>query len=311
MSNIRSTGTASKITSATDAVSTSVKFLTAGISGVMAWIVVHPSNTLSVRMSLASLQPGYKPVSFFKFASQNIAKNGFASLYNGLSAGVTRQIFYATSRLGLFEVYRDKLLDIRGKIGFAERLVAGVGSGACSAMISCPAELSLVRCANDASLPAHQRRNYKHVGDALVRILKEEGPLSFWRGCLPFVQRCMLVGALQVGCFDQYKEMYQDYAGLMRGTYSNVFAASMTSGLIYSLITMPFETTKNRMQFQKPLPDGTLPYTSVRQTMASVATTDGFFALWRGFLPYYGRCGGHTVCMFIFVEFLRAQYLRF
>ena len=31
-----------------------------------------------------------------------------------------------------------------------------------------------------------------------------------------------------------------------------VFYASMTSGLIYSLITMPLETAKNRMAFQKP-----------------------------------------------------------
>ena len=31
-----------------------------------------------------------------------------------------------------------------------------------------------------------------------------------------------------------------------------VFYASMTSGLIYSVITMPLETAKNRMAFQKP-----------------------------------------------------------
>lgn len=139
--------------------------------------------------------------------------------------------------------------------------------------------------------------------------MKEEGLLSFWRGCMPFVQRCMLVGAVQVGSYDQCKEMYQDHANLMRGTYPNVFAASMTSGLMYSVVTMPFESTKNRMQFQKPLADGTLLYNSVRQTMTSVAKNDGVFALWRGFLPYYMRCGGHTVFMFIFLEFLRARFL--
>ena len=300
----------SKYSSATDAVSTPIKFATAGIAGNMAWCVIHPCNTLAVRMNLASLQPGYKPVSFFKFASQNVAANGFKSLYAGLSAGITRQIFYATSRFGLFEIYRDKILEIRGKLGFAERLVAGLSSGACAAMISCPAELSLVRLTNDASLPAEKRRNYKHVGDAFVRIVKEDGPFAFWRGCMPFVQRCMLVGAVQVGCFDQCKELYQEYANLVRGSYSNVFAASMTSGLIYSLVTMPFESAKNRMQAQQPLANGELYYRSVPQTMKSVASKDGVFALWRGFLPYYARCGGHTVFMFIFVEWLRAQYLQ-
>lgn len=37
--------------------------------------------------------------------------------------------------------------------------------------------------------------------------------------------------------------------------YKNVFAASMSSGLLYSLITMPFESAKNRMAAQKPGPD--------------------------------------------------------
>ena len=43
-----------------------------------------------------------------------------------------------------------------------------------------------------------------------------------------------------------------------RGTYGNVFCASMTSGLVYSLVTMPFETAKNLMAFQKPDARGAL-----------------------------------------------------
>lgn len=294
---------------ATDAVPLSVKFATAGISGVLAWCCVHPCNTFAVRMNLASMQPGYKPLSFFKFASQNIAEKGFKSAYDGLFAGNLRQIIYASARFGLFEVYRDKLLQIRGKVGPLERLVAGLSSGACAAIISCPTELSLVRLANDASLPADQRRNYKHVGDAFIRILKEDGPLAFWRGCTPFVSRAMLVGSVQVGTFDQFKEMYEEYLDLVRGNYPNILAASLTSGLLYSLVTMPFESTKNRMQFQKPMPNGELLYRSIPQTMMSIASTEGVFALWRGFLPYYMRCGGHSVIMFILVEFLRDQYL--
>ena len=47
------------------------------------------------------------------------------------------------------------------------------------------------------------------------------------------------------------------------GDLSLVFGASMTSGLLYSVITMPFETTKNRMAFQRPDPTtGILPYRS-------------------------------------------------
>lgn len=262
-------------------------------------------------MNLASMQPGYAKVSFPKFALQMIRKNGTLSLYDGLSAGTTRQIFYATSRFGLFETFRDIIRTRRGgTLQWTDRLVAGLASGSLAAIISCPAEVSLVRMSNDSSLPVAQRRNYTSVWDAAVRITRDEGITTFWRGAAPFVQRAMLVGVTQVGTFDQGKQFYHEKFNIRQGTYSNVFCASMTSGLIYSLITMPFESAKNRMAFQKPDPTGKLPYRTTFQTIGTVARTEGILSLWNGFAPYYGRCGGHTVAMFIFVEWLRGLYIK-
>ena len=55
---------------------------------------------------------------------------------------------------------------------------------------------------------------------------------------------------------------------------------------------------------------GKLPYTSTLQTIRSVAGSSGPLSLWAGFFPYYGRCGGHTVAMFLFVEQLRIMYRK-
>ena len=46
------------------------------------------------------------------------------------------------------------------------------------------------------------------------------------------------------------------------------------------------------------------------QTIGAVARADGVFSLWWGFMPYYGRCGGHTVTMFIFVDQFRQFYRK-
>jgi solute carrier family 25 oxoglutarate transporter 11 len=82
----------------------------------------------------------------------------------------------------------------------------------------------------------------------------------------------------------------------------------MSSGLLYSVITMPLESAKNRMAFQQPGPDGVLPYRTTVQTLRTIAAKEGVMTLWSGFLPYYGRCGGHSVTMFVFVEVLRDMY---
>jgi solute carrier family 25 oxoglutarate transporter 11 len=114
--------------------------------------------------------------------------------------------------------------------------------------------VTLVRISNDATLPADKKRNYKGVGDAFVRILREEGVKTFFSGVGPFVNRAMMVGAVQVGTYDQFREMFKEMG--VKHELLNVFYASMTSGLIYAIATMPMETAKNRMAFQVryPLP---------------------------------------------------------
>ena len=116
--------------------------------------------------------------------------------------------------------------------------------------MSCPAEVTLVRMSNDASQPAAQRRNYSSVANAFSRILAEEGPSAFFRGVGPFVNRAMLVGAVQVGTYDQFRETFRG-AGVQSETL-RVFYASMASGLIYSVVTMPFE----RCAVRAPLSEG-------------------------------------------------------
>lgn len=93
----------------------SVIFASSGLGGCLGWCVVHPFNTVAVRMNLASAAG-----QTFSF-KEMIKKQGWMSLYDGLSAGVARQVFYATSRFGLFETFRDLLHEYRGKTDFASR----------------------------------------------------------------------------------------------------------------------------------------------------------------------------------------------
>jgi solute carrier family 25 oxoglutarate transporter 11 len=51
-----------------------------------------------------------------------------------------------------------------------------------AAVISCPAEVTLVRISNDQTLPESQRRNYRGVANAFSRILREEGLKTFFSG---------------------------------------------------------------------------------------------------------------------------------
>lgn len=78
-------------------------------------------------------------------------------------------------------------------------------------MIGNPADLALVRFQSDATLPPDQRRNYKHVFDALGRIIKEEGVISLWRGSTPTVLRAMAMNLGMLGPYDEVKERINHY----------------------------------------------------------------------------------------------------
>ena len=70
-----------------------VIFGTSGLGGILGWIVVHPFNTLAVRMNLNNMSaPAGPSKSFFSFASALIKREGATSLYAGLGAGCLRQV---------------------------------------------------------------------------------------------------------------------------------------------------------------------------------------------------------------------------
>ena len=99
---------ASKPPEAAPPLSKTMIFATSGLGGIFGWIVVHPFNTLAVRMNLANMAGG-PPRSFGAFTKEIVSSEGVGSLYAGLGAGCLRQVFYATARLGLFDTFRDAL----------------------------------------------------------------------------------------------------------------------------------------------------------------------------------------------------------
>ena len=52
-----------------------------------------------------------------------------------------------------------------------------------------PVKVALIRMTSDGRLPVADRRNYKHVGDALLRMGREEGIRTLWRGAIPTMTR--------------------------------------------------------------------------------------------------------------------------
>eukprot|EP00759_Apiculatamorpha_spiralis_P005125 PhF_6_TR13035/c0_g1_i1/m.20692/K15104/SLC25A11, OGC; solute carrier family 25 (mitochondrial oxoglutarate transporter), member 11 len=273
------------------------------IGGSVAWCFVHPMDVVKVRMQVHAER---KLDTSLSFVIKNITQErGMIALYDGLSAGISRQIVYGTFRLGLYDIVRDAIAKDTKAPNATERLASGAISGGVAAYLSCPVEIALVRMQADSSAPKDQRRGYKNVADALVRIAKEEGPLTYWRGSTPTVVRAVAVGITQVGFYDQCKAWLVQSGYFANNSNATNTTSSLLTGVFYSFVTMPIETVKIRMQNQKKLPDGTFRYKNLPQAMGDVVKTEGVKSLWRGYFPYYGRCAMHTLVCFSVMEKLK------
>lgn len=282
----------------------SVKFLFGGLAGMGATCFVQPLDLVKNRMQLIGADGG-KRVTSLSVIQQVIKTEGLFALYTGLSAGLLRQASYTTVRMGVYNSMIDSLA-VDGKTSFVQQLSCGLTAGATGAFFGTPAEVSLIRMTADGRLPLDQRRNYTNVFNALARIVREEGARALWTGCTPTIGRAMLVNMCQLASYSQAKQHLKATGYFEEGIFLH-FCASMISGLVTTAASMPVDIAKTRLQNMKMV-DGKPQYKGTFDVLAKVVKNEGFFALWRGFTPYYARLGPHTVLTFIILEQLNALY---
>lgn len=289
----------------------SIKFLFGGLSGMGATCVVQPLDLVKNRMQLSGEGGKAREYKTSFHAIQGIAKKeGVVAMYNGLSAGLLRQATYTTTRLGIYTWLFEIFSGTDGKPpGFFVKAALGMTAGVVGAFVGTPAEVSLIRMTADGRLPPAERRNYKNVFDSLFRIVKEEGVLTLWRGAVPTMGRAMVVNAAQLASYSQAKQFLLD-TGYFKDNVFCHFVSSMISGLITTAASMPVDIAKTRIQNMKTI-DGKPEYTGGVDVLVKVVRKEGFFALWKGFTPYYARLGPHTVLTFVFLEQMNYLYKKY
>lgn len=125
-----------------------------------------------------------------------------------------------------------------------QRVGSSLTAGCLGAFIGNPCDLCLVRMQIDKTLPMNERRNYKHVFDALARVPKEEGVLNLWKGSLPTMGRAMSLNLGMMVSFDEAKERLEKIWGA--GFKTNL-CASFISGFFTSTFSLPFDNVKTKL----------------------------------------------------------------
>lgn len=311
-------------------------FVEGGIASIIAGCSTHPLDLIKVRMQLqgenapkpnpvqilrpalafgqtgtTTIHVGSTPVpqprvGLISVGVRLVQQEGVTALFSGISATVLRQTLYSTTRMGLYEVLKNKWTDREagGTMPLFRKIEAGLIAGGVGAAIGNPADVAMVRMQADGRLPPAQQRNYKSVVDAITRMAKQEGVTSLWRGSSLTVNRAMLVTASQLASYDQFKEMILE-KGVMRDGLGTHVTASFAAGFVAAVASNPVDVIKTRVMNMKVEVGKEPPYAGALDCALKTVRAEGPLALYKGFIPTISRQGPFTVVLFVTLEQVR------
>ncbi|XP_056417093.1 mitochondrial uncoupling protein 2-like [Hyla sarda] len=280
-----------------------VKFIGAGTAACIADLFTFPLDTAKVRLQIqgeTKTQVNVKSAQYkgvFGTISTMVKTEGPRSLYNGLVAGLQRQMSFASVRIGLYDSVKQFYTKGSEHVGIGSRLLAGCTTGAMAVAIAQPTDVVKVRFQAQANVS--NSRRYKGTMEAYKTIAKEEGMRGLWKGTGPNITRNALVNCAELVTYDLIKDTLLK-SNLMSDNLPCHFTSAFGAGFCTTVIASPVDVVKTRyMNSAKG------QYQGAVNCALTMLRKEGPRAFYKGFMPSFLRLGSWNVVMFVTYEQLK------
>ncbi|XP_013781405.2 mitochondrial uncoupling protein 3-like [Limulus polyphemus] len=300
-----------------------IKVVSAGSAACIADIITFPLDVAKVRLQIQGESTVSQTV---KQVSQSLHKpttpryngmlgtlftigkqEGPKSLYNGLCAGLQRQMAFASVRIGLYDsvrsFYHQKLSGSNKQSsspGVTVRILAGITTGGMAVMCAQPTDVVKVRM--QAQVTGTPKR-YTGTIQAYRLIGQQEGVKGLWKGTLPNVTRNAIVNASELVAYDLIKEAILRHQ-LMSDNSPCHFVSAFGAGFCATVVASPVDVVKTRyMNSYKG------QYLGAVDCAMKMAKEGGPLAFYKGFMPSFIRLGSWNICMFVTFEQLKRLFV--
>ncbi|MEQ2217158.1 hypothetical protein XENOCAPTIV_025505 [Xenoophorus captivus] len=266
--------------------SASIKFFGAGTAACIADLITFPLDTAKVRLQGESQKvKGSSAVKYrgvFGTINTMVRTEGARSLYNGLVAGLQRQMSFASVRIGLYDSMKQFYTRGTESAGIVTRLMAGCTTGAMAVAFAQPTDV--VKVQGEASISEAMGKGpavkYRGVFGTIITMVRTEGPLSLYSGLVAGLQRQMSFASVRIGLYDSVKQFYtkgSDHAGIG----SRLLAGCTTGGMAVAL-AQPTDVVKVRFQAQARSNQHARRYCGTIDAYKTIAKEEGIRGLWKG-----------------------------
>ncbi|CAJ1058785.1 solute carrier family 25 (mitochondrial carrier adenine nucleotide translocator)%2C member 5, isoform [Xyrichtys novacula] len=172
-------------------------------------------------------------------------------------------------------------------ISFAKDFLAGGIAAAISKTAVAPIErVKLLLQVQHASKQIAADQQYKGIIDCVVRIPKEQGFLSFWRGNLANVIRYFPTQALNFAFKDKYKKVFLDGVD-KRTQFWRYFAGNLASGGAAGATSLcfvyPLDFARTRLAADVGKAGTEREFKGLGDCLVKISKSDGIKGLYQGF----------------------------
>jgi len=275
-----------------------ISVVAGGSAGICEVMLMYPLDVVKTRSQLAH----GKAQGVFQMLGHIIKTEKFG-LYRGIISPILAESPKRAMKFTCNELYKPFLEDKNGKLNWWRSGIAGAAAGATETFVNCPFEVLKVRMQN-----AEYKARYSSTLDALVKLSKQEGVLSLYKG----FQAQLIRNALWNGTYFSVINSLKIAFGKGKTKTENLwkgFISGAIAGARGTTVNTPFDVVKSRMQNQIG-DDG--PYKSPFSSLLKIYRDEGMRALYKGYAARIYRLapgGGIMLVAFDFVsEFLKQKF---
>ncbi|KAM3726711.1 Mitochondrial uncoupling protein [Dirofilaria immitis] len=282
------------------------KYLLSCCASFVAESVTYPLDVVKTRLQMVSGYTGATRITWHILKDE-----GFHCLFSGLAPAVYRHFIYTGFRMGIYEAMRSAIFDKEKHKLFPvwQSAICGLISGAVAQFLASPTDLVKVQMqAKGMRKPDNLQPRFRNSYYVFIALYKSNGFMGLWTGWLPNTQRAALLNMADLATYDRTKHwlMTKDYLD----NYYTHFIASLVSGMAAAIVSTPADVVKTRIMVQLRNNDkrSMHRYKGSYDCLKRICRDEGFFALYKGFVPLYVRSAPWSLIFWITYEQMRHMF---
>jgi len=291
-------------------------FCAGGFSGALAKTVSAPIERVKLLIqtqdSIPSIASGkvQRYTGIINCAVRVYRNQGFLSFWRGNVPNVLRYFPVAAFNFAFKDAIEGCFPRYDAKTEFLKLLLVNLASGglagAGSLTIVYPLDYARTRLAGDIGKDSNTRQ-FSGLGDCLIKTIRSQGFFSLYSGYTVSVIGIIMYRAPYFGLFDTFNSLnpYTASANHSWNAYvcdlvASFFLAQVTSA-IAAFVSYPLDTVRRRLQMEADTPVDYRKYKNAWHCLYVIITTEGFGALYKGFVANLFR-GMSTAFMLVLFQ---------